>query len=145
MIRATLRREEQASPLKGERKSLNTSSSSPAMGERSQCLLHWEYLPLFQLRREVLTLTLPRGNVRVQIMLSSQTSKWSLQKRSFPPSKRELFVARSSRQLSHNPSAIAGIASKLIASPSRRGYFFGKLTKTSLHIWQSTGQLTINF
>ena len=133
------------SPLKGARRSLNISSFSQGRAERSQCLLHWGHLPLFQLRSEALPLTLPRGNVRVQIMLSSQTSKWSLQKRSFPPSKRALFVARSSRQLSHNPSAIAGIASKLIASPSRRGYFFGKLTKTSLHIWQSTGQLTINF
>ena len=133
------------SPLKGARRSLNISSFSQGRAERSQCLLHWEYLPLFQLRREVLTLTLPRGNVRVQIMLSLLTSKWSQQMTSFPLSKRELFVARSSRQLSHNPSAIAGIASKLIASPSRRGYFFGKLTKTSLHIWQSTGQLTINF
>ena len=133
------------SPLKGVRRYLNTSSFSQGRAERSQCLLHWERSHRSQLRRGDLPLTLPRGNVRVQITPSLLTSKWSQQMRSFPLSKRELFVARSSRQLSHNPSAIAGIASKLIASPSRRGYFFGKLTKTSLHIWQSTGQLTINF
>ena len=73
--KGTLRREEQASPLKGVRKSLNTSSSSPAMGELSQCLLHWEYLPLFQLRREVLTLTLPRDSGKVKITPSLLTSK----------------------------------------------------------------------
>ena len=133
------------SPLKGARRSLNISSFSQGRAERSQYLLHWERSHRSQLRRGDLPLTLPRGNGRVQITPYLLTSKWSQQMRSFPLSKRELFVARSSRQLSHNPSAIAGIASKLIASPSRRGYFFGKLTKTSLHIWQSTGQLTINF
>lgn len=109
MIRATSMPVVPGSLRKEGTRYLSTSSSSLVRGGLSQCLLHWEYSPLCQSQREGLPLTLPRDSGKVQIMQCLLTSKWSPQRTSFPPSKLELFVARSSRQQSRRPSAIAGI------------------------------------